>query len=101
MVGVRDTAIDRADGDALGGIEVSHAFRAFGRVDDVDLIAGRDRLVGAFGFAGSAVDTFFGDLVGHAIPPGLGRITYYKDFFSIYNTPHFAASIFLALSAAS
>ena len=63
VIGIGNAAIDRADFSALGLVEASDALRTFVEVDDVDRVSGRDRLVRAFGLAGSAIDAFFGDLV--------------------------------------
>lgn len=54
-------AIDRAYFATLWRIEVSHAFRAFQRIDDIELIAHPNRIVGTFGFADVAVNAFVGN----------------------------------------
>jgi hypothetical protein len=71
VVGVRDTGIYGANSSALRRLVVSHAFRALLRVDDINFVAGRDRLVRTFRFASSAVDAFFCDFIGHKSPPDL------------------------------
>jgi hypothetical protein len=70
VIGVGDAAVHRTDSGALRGIEMAHALRALLGVDDINFISDRDGLVWAFGFAGSAVDTLFCDLVSHVTPPG-------------------------------
>ena len=82
MVRIRDAAVDRADGGALFLIEVTDALGAFARDDVVEIIrngvvltafeiilgsAGLDGGVRALGFAGAAVDAFFGDLRSHGV----------------------------------
>ena len=65
MVGVQRDAVHGADLAALRFVKVAHAFGAFVGVDFVDLRAGRDGAVGAFGLAYVAVDAFVRDEEGH------------------------------------
>src|SRR5690606_36051754 len=58
---VARNAVDRAHLPALGLVEVPDAFGAAKRVDHVDLLAHRDRPVGALGLADVAVDALVGD----------------------------------------
>ena len=44
---------------------MTHAFRALGRVNFINLRAEVDRLIGAFRFAHITVDAFIGDHQGH------------------------------------
>ena len=60
----RDAA-HRAHLHALRLVEVADAFRAAGRVDHVDPLAHRDRLVLALGLADVADDALVGDRQGH------------------------------------
>ena len=60
-VGFND-AIDRADADTLGGIEVTFAFHAGGLIDDIrDAIAFADGLSWAFGYTCATGDAVFGN----------------------------------------
>ena len=65
------------DHHALGLVVMADALGAPRRVDDVDLLAHRDRLVRALGLADVAVDALVGDQQRHAdsvpLPPGLRR----------------------------
>ena len=55
----------RAELHALRLVEVADTLGALVRVDLVDLLAHRDGLVGALGFADVAVDALVGDQQGH------------------------------------
>jgi hypothetical protein len=68
---IGNTAIHRANRRALGFIIVSDAFGALGRVDSISLFPRRDRLVGAFRFAGAAIDAFVCDHKSHFISSSL------------------------------
>src|SRR5262245_876389 len=65
VVRIGDAALDGAD--RLAGLVVveSDALRAEVRIDDVDVLTLRDRLVRALGLAGAAVDALLGDHRGH------------------------------------
>jgi len=65
MIRIRNTAIYRTDRSALGFIKIANTFSTFVRVDLISFITSRDRLIRAFWFAGTAVDTFFCDFIGH------------------------------------
>jgi hypothetical protein len=65
IVGVARNAIDRANLAALRRIEVAYALGTLARIDDVDLVALRNRVIGAFRFANVAVDAFVGNDQGH------------------------------------
>jgi hypothetical protein len=62
-----DDALDRADGHALGRIEMAHALDTGGGVDYVDGIAFGDRVGGALRQAGAAGNAIFVDLHCHKI----------------------------------
>jgi hypothetical protein len=61
MIRILNDAIHRTNLDALLLVEVPHAFGAFRRVDDEDVLPLRDGFVGAFRYAHIAVDALFGD----------------------------------------
>jgi hypothetical protein len=61
MPRIADDAVHRADLATLGGVVVSHAFRAKGGVDHVDLRAYGDGVVGTLRFTDIAVDAFIGN----------------------------------------
>jgi hypothetical protein len=65
VVGVRDAAVNRADGSALLGVVESDALGAELGIDDVDVVLLADRLVGTLGLAGAAADAFLGNHRGH------------------------------------
>src|SRR6185437_9856276 len=65
VTGIGDDAFHRAHGDALRLVEMPDAFRAQRRIDDVVLLALRDRAIGAHGLADVAIDAGVGDLQGH------------------------------------
>src|SRR5690606_14233454 len=65
VVGIGKTALDGTDGLASLLLVKANALGAELRVDDIDLVAFGDRLVGALGLAGPAVDAVFGDVGGH------------------------------------
>jgi hypothetical protein len=65
MVGIFGDALHRADGDALRGIEVADALGAATGIDDIDLHALGDGLIGAFRLADIAIDALVGDHQGH------------------------------------
>src|SRR5579875_1313596 len=90
-VWVRNAAIHRADNGTLFAVEKSDTLRALVWNDVVDVLLERrmdysvqlprftalvDCVIGAFPFARSAVDTFFGDDSGHCCPatPSLTRL---------------------------
>ena len=90
-------AIHRAHLSTLRGIEVADAFGAFVRVDDVDLLACRDRVVGTFGLAHIAVDALVGDHQRHQRPPNsliftLSRLATYGDTNLRTSPPRIAIS---------
>ena len=62
---IRVNAFHRAYDDALRFVEVAYAFRAARRVDDVDVLAHADGLVGARRLADIAVDAELVDLQRH------------------------------------
>jgi hypothetical protein len=60
-------AIDRADADTLGGIEVTFAFHTGGLIDHIgDAIAFADGLSRAFGYTCATGDAVFGNFHGHS-----------------------------------
>src|SRR5262249_12337287 len=65
VVRIGEAALDGAN--RLAGLVIvkSHALGAELRIDDVDVVALADRLVGALGLASPAVDAFVGDVSGH------------------------------------
>ena len=65
VIRVRKAALDRTDRLTLLVVEEADALGAGLRVDDVDLIALADRVVGALRLAGPAIDAFFRDVGGH------------------------------------
>jgi hypothetical protein len=65
MFGIHEDAVYGADFLALRRVVVTDTFRAQLGIDDVDLLAGRNRLIGALRLAHVAVDAFVGDEKGH------------------------------------
>src|SRR6476646_87280 len=65
MYRIRVDAFNRADDDALRFVVMTDALRAARRVDDIDRLALRNRLVGADRFADIAVDANLGDTKRH------------------------------------
>ena len=53
--------VSRANGNTLWFVEITFTFHAFIGVDLINFVTDRDGGSGAFGFTGSAVDTFFID----------------------------------------
>src|ERR1700754_1678648 len=76
VVGIVRDALDRTDLDALRVVEVADAFGAQVRIDHVVLLAQRDGLVRAHGFADVAVDAGVEDDQGHPdiLPPFRPRV---------------------------
>lgn len=64
---VRYAAFDGTNGLAGLLFVKADAFRAKVWIDDVDVVALRDRLVGAFWFTGTAIDTVLSDSCGHGL----------------------------------
>jgi hypothetical protein len=64
--GVDNDAFDRTHDHALRFVMMTDAFGAQRRIDDVELLAKRNRLVRADGFADVAVDAGIEDLERHA-----------------------------------
>jgi hypothetical protein len=64
-VGVQGDAGDRANLNALGLVEVTHALGAAVGVDLINFFTHEYRLVGTFGFTNIAVDALLGDHQGH------------------------------------
>jgi hypothetical protein len=69
-LGVDWDASHRAHLNALGFVKMTHAFRAFVRIDLVDLAAHVNGLVGALGFAHIAIDALIGDHQSHVSSQG-------------------------------
>jgi hypothetical protein len=66
-VGIERNAVDGADLAALRLVEMPDALGALRRIDDVELLARRDRLVRALGLAHIAVDALVGDHQRHVV----------------------------------
>ena len=64
-VGIGQARVGGTDRRALFGVVKAHAFGAASRIDDKHRFAGFDRLVGAHGFTGPAVDAVVDDESGH------------------------------------
>ena len=69
VIGIRYTAIHRANRGASLKIMEADAFGAKLRIDDKDGFTLRDRIVGALGLACAAVDTLIGNHRSHDIGP--------------------------------
>src|SRR5579875_3701022 len=74
MRGIDNDAFHRAHDHALRLIVMADAFGAQRGIDDVELLAKRNRLVRADGFADVAVDAGIEDLEGHAGLVYMGRL---------------------------
>jgi hypothetical protein len=61
MFGIFGDAVHRADGDTLRCVEVANAFGATPGIDDIDLNALGDGLIGALRLADIAIDALVGD----------------------------------------
>src|SRR5260370_12857216 len=66
-VRIGDAAVDRTDGRAGFLVVETDALGAEQRIDDEDVLALRDGLVGALRLAGAAVDALFGDHRRHRV----------------------------------
>lgn len=66
-LGVHFDAIDRADDLALRLVVVPDALCTRTWIDDVNLCAHRDGIIGTLWFAHVAVDAFVGDAQGHDV----------------------------------
>ena len=62
---IDQNAFDRTDFYALGRLKVAYAFRAAGRINNVELLSLKDRFVRAFGLADITIDAFVGNQQGH------------------------------------
>jgi hypothetical protein len=65
MIRVRNATIYRADRSTLRFIEIANTLSTLVRIDLISFVTGGDRLIGAFWFAGTAINTFFCDFIGH------------------------------------
>jgi hypothetical protein len=69
VIRVLEDAVYRADLDALGSLEMTHALGTEIGVDNVNLVALADGAVRAFGLAHVAVDAFVSDVKRHDETP--------------------------------
>jgi hypothetical protein len=67
VVWVFENTVHGTDCDTLRVIEMAYAFGAFSGIDDIDLVALRNRAVGAFRLTDIAVDTFVSNHQGHFV----------------------------------
>jgi hypothetical protein len=65
VIGIGNTAINRANSRTLRLIKGAHTLRAFVGVNLINLIASKYRFVRTFRITGSTIDTFFGDFICH------------------------------------
>ena len=67
MVGVRYTAIHRADLNALGCVKVAYSLGALIGVNYIDFLTLGDGLIGTLRLTSSTANTLFGNLVRHLL----------------------------------
>lgn len=106
MLWVQNDAIHRADLDTLGRLIVTDALGAQVRVDLVDLIALKDRAIGAFRFAHIAVDAFVSNGQCHGYSPLFRASILRVAIFAALALFHYgslerSASVFALLGARS
>jgi len=65
VIGVRDTAIYRANRSTLGFVEIANAFGTLLGINFIPFISGRDCLIRAFGLTGTTIDAILGDFISH------------------------------------
>jgi len=65
VIGIRYTAIYRANRSTLGFVEIANTFGTLVRVNFIPFISGGDCLVRAFRLTGTTIDTILSDFIGH------------------------------------
>ena len=107
MLRVQNDAIHRADLDTLGRLIVTDALGAQVRIDLVDLIALKDRAIGAFRFAHIAVDAFVSNGQCHGYSPlfraSILRVAIFAalTLLTHYGSLERSAAVFASLGARS
>ena len=82
-LGMHFDAIDGADDLALRFVVVSHAFGARTGVDQIDLCAHRDCIIGTLWFAHVAVDAFVSNAQRHVLATQRGRDAQLAPLFGL------------------
>src|SRR3990172_4225835 len=88
--GIGDTTIDRADIGALRGLKEPHALSAFDRVNNVDVVTGRNGIIRA-GLHTFVTKVTFGCYY-------IGHINSFFDIYRLSSRVYLLYSIFLFLS---